>query len=256
MTSELSPLSLDGRVALVTGASSGIGRRYATALVRHGASVAVAARRQDELESLRDELGADRVEPISGDLTDPDFPRELMQRTRQRFGKLDVLVNNAGHNVIVPAQDETDEQFDSVLTLNLKALFSCCREAFPLLQETGGAIVNTASIMGMFGIGKIPQAGYCASKGGVIALTRELAVQWARHGIRVNAIAPGLFPSEVTLDMIENDERSMRYYERIIPMRRHGELRELDGALILLAGPGSTYMTGQVITVDGGWTAW
>jgi len=256
VTSECALFSMQGRVAVVTGASSGIGHRYASTLARHGASLLVTARRERELQDLADQLRPARVAVVSGDLTEPGFPAELMRQTRERFGRLDVLVNNAGHNKVVRAEEETDEDFSSVLALNLNALFACCREAFPLLRESRGAIVNTASIMGLFGIGKIPQAGYCSSKGGVIALTRELAVQWARHGIRVNAIAPGLFPSETTAEMIASDERSMRYYRRIIPMRRHGELEELDGPLLLLAGPGSSYMTGQVITVDGGWTTW
>ncbi|OJZ76036.1 hypothetical protein BRW65_00855 [Mycobacterium paraffinicum] len=246
---------IEGRVAIVTGASSGLGRRFAKVLVEAGALVSITARRADRLEELRTELGRDRVHVVGGDISDEAFPAQLVKATVDRFGRLDVLVNNAGTGSMVRAEEESTAHFLQVITTNLVAVFTCCREAYgPMRDNGGGSIVNVSSMLGQIGIGRIPQASYCASKGGVANLTRELAAQWARTGIRVNCLAPGWFPTEMTAAMMA-DEKSLAFIDRTVPMRRAGRDDELDSALLFLAGPGSSYVTGQSLVVDGGYSA-
>lgn len=246
---------LDGRVAIVTGASSGLGRRFARVLAANGVRVSVTARRAERLECLQAEFGAERIHVVSGDISDPAFPAHLVGSTVERFGRLDILVNNAGTGSMVRAEEESTEHFVKVITTNLIAVFVCCREAYgPMRDNGGGSIVNVSSMLGQLGIGRIPQASYCASKGGVANLTRELAAQWARSGIRVNCLAPGWFPTEMTAAMM-TDEKSLAFIDRTVPMRRAGRDDELDSALLFLAGPGAGYVTGQTIVVDGGYSA-
>jgi NAD(P)-dependent dehydrogenase (short-subunit alcohol dehydrogenase family) len=245
---------LDGRVAVVTGASSGLGRRFAHVLHDAGAVVVAAARRTDRLEELAGELG-DRLVPVGCDVSiDADCER-LVATAVERGGRLDVLVNNAGIGDPFPAEDETLEHFRRVIDVNLNALFALCQiGGRVMLAQRSGSIVNLASILGLVASAPIKQASYCASKGAVVNLTRELAVQWARKGVRVNALAPGWFPTELTGEMF-GDESSMAWVQRNCPMARGGEDHELDGALLFLASDASTYVTGQILTVDGGWTA-
>lgn len=251
----ISARDLVGKVAVVTGASSGLGARFAQLLLTLGMNVVVTARRADRLAAFADAVGSDCVHSVPGDLNDPAFPAELIQEAIRRFDRLDVMVNNAGITLIGPAESESTEDFSAVLAVNLTSVFTCCREAYrPMVASGGGSIINVGSVLGLVGIGKIPQASYCAAKGGVSSLTRELAAQWAEHGIRVNCIAPGWFPSEMTADMMR-DERSQRYIERTVPLRRAGRIDELDGILAFLASEASSYVTGQTIAVDGGWSA-
>lgn len=251
----LASFRLDGRVAVVTGASGGLGERFARVLHAAGAHVVVTARRADRLDALVADLG-DRATAHPCDLTDGTQRTALITETAAALGRLDVLVNNAGATKVVPALDETDDDFAEIVGVDLLAPFSLCREAARVMigQDGGGSIVNVASILGVVGTGQVPQSGYAAAKGGLINLTRELAAQWARQGVRVNALAPGWFRSEMTADMFE-DERSMDWVGRKAPMGRGGEPHELDGALLFLAGDASTYVTGQILAVDGGWTA-
>lgn len=246
---------LAGKVAIVTGASSGLGAGFVRALVGEGAHVVPTARRADRLEELEALLGRDLVHPVAGDVADPSFPATLVDEAVERFGRLDVLVNNAGVSHQAPAEEETTEDFARVLGVNLVAPFVCSREAFPHLKRSGaGSIVNIGSALGLVGLGRIPQASYCASKGGIVALTRELAAQWGAHGVRVNCIAPGWFPSEMTDDLFA-DERGRRFVDRMTVLGRGGRDGELDGALLYLASDASSYVTGQTLVVDGGWTS-
>jgi len=244
---------LDGRVAILTGASSGIGERFARVLSAAGARVVMGARRVDRLEKLAADLPG--ATAVACDVTvDADLAR-LVDTAAGLTGRVDLLVNNAGISDPVPAEEEPPATFRQIIDVNLTSVFLLTQMvARRMLEQGGGVVVNVASVLGVLGTGQIPQASYAASKGGVVNMTRELAAQWARRGVRVNAIAPAWFPSEMTEEMFA-DEASQRWIRRKTPMGRPGELAELDGALLFLAGDASTYVTGQVLCVDGGWTA-
>jgi NAD(P)-dependent dehydrogenase (short-subunit alcohol dehydrogenase family) len=250
----LASFRLDGRVAIVTGASSGLGARFARALDAAGAKVVLVARRLERLEQLAGELG-DAL-PVRCDLSRPDDVAPVVEGALERYGRVDVLVNNAGAVDAGPALDEPLERFREVLDINLVAPFALSQHAARAMLDggRGGTIVNIASVLGLVGVGQIPQAGYAASKGGLVNLTRELSAQWSRQGVRVNAIAPGWFESEMTEDMFA-EESGHKWVARRAPIGRHGREGELDGALLFLASDASSYVTGQVLAVDGGWVS-
>lgn len=254
----LAPFRIDGKVAIVTGASSGLGARFARVLDAAGAKVVLVARRRERLEALADELG-DAL-PVPADLGDVDSVGGVVERALERYGRLDVLVNNAGMVDVHAAEEEPLEEFRKVIDVNLVAPFALSQHAARAMLDDsdgagGGVIVNVASVLGLVGVGQIPQAGYAASKGGLVNLTRELSAQWSRKGIRVNAIAPGWFESEMTADMFSQDGRGTEWVARRAPLGRHGREGELDGALLFLASDASSYVTGHVLAVDGGWTS-
>jgi len=251
----LAAFALTGRVAIVTGASSGLGARFARVLDAAGARVVLAARRGERLEALAGELRDARA--VACDLAAPGASAALVERALDHYGQIDVVVNNAGVDHTESALEESLDDFRRELEVNLVAPFELARLAARSMIEAGrgGSIVNIASILGLVGVGQIPDAGYAASKGGLVNMTRELSAQWARKGVRVNTIAPGWFRSEMTEERMFGDERSMRWVHQRTPMGRAGDEHELDGALLFLASDASTYVTGTVLAVDGGWTA-
>ncbi|MEV4970294.1 SDR family NAD(P)-dependent oxidoreductase [Streptomyces scopuliridis] len=249
--------SLAGRTAIVTGASAGLGARFATVLAGAGATVFAAARRVDRLKELAD---ADpRIHPVACDVSLAADRARLVEMALTTTGRVDVLVNNAATPGERRAEDESPDTFAEVLGVNLTAPFHLARltaeaPAHAEASMGGRSVINVSSILGLVSAAPLGGASYAASKAGLIGLTRELAGQWGRGGIRVNALAPGWFRTEMTADLF-GDERSSRWVERNTLLRRGGDGHELDGALLFLASDASSYCTGQVLTVDGGWTA-
>lgn len=245
---------LDGRVALVTGASSGLGARFAEVLHGAGATVVLAARRIDRLQALS--AGLERSAVIPCDVGVEADRERLVQQAHDEFGRVDLLVNNAGIGSTGAAEDEHLDDFRRTLEVNMTAVWHLAKLIAVRAIDAGrpANIVNIASMFGLVGSTPIKQAAYCASKGGVVNLTRELGLQWARRGVRVNALCPGWFPSEMTSDLVENPSTG-EYLDRNSPIPRMGLPHELDGALLYLASDASSFMTGQPLVVDGGWTA-
>jgi NAD(P)-dependent dehydrogenase (short-subunit alcohol dehydrogenase family) len=244
-------------VAVVTGASAGMGVTFGRALAAAGARVVLAARRKERLEALAAEIAAAGGEAlaVACDVAREDEVDALVAATLGRFGAADVLVANAGFTQIVPAEDQALADWRAQIDVNLTGVFACSQRFGRVMLEAGrGSIVNVASVLGLVGSGQVRQAAYAASKGGVVNLTRELAAQWARRGVRVNALAPGWFPTEMTGEMF-GDEGSLRWMRSRTPMGRAGDLDELVGPLLFLASDASSFVTGHILTVDGGWTA-
>jgi NAD(P)-dependent dehydrogenase (short-subunit alcohol dehydrogenase family) len=245
-------LPLRGKVAIVTGASSGLGARFATVLAQAGADVVAAARRLDRLQELaRTQRG---IHPVPCDVTDDEDRERLVANTLGRHGRIDVCVNNAGASSGGAERQATLDAFRAVMRLNVDAVFALSQAvAAAMRAQGGGSVINISSMFSFVASAPVPDAGYVASKSAVNGLTRELAAQWASDGVRVNAIAPGFFHSEMTAELVD-DERSRRWFERNCPMGRPGRIEELDGVLLFLASDASSYCTGQVIAIDGGWT--
>ncbi|MFJ3777281.1 SDR family NAD(P)-dependent oxidoreductase [Streptomyces sp. NPDC090075] len=247
--------SLHGRTAVVTGASSGLGARFATVLASAGATVYAAARRLEKLKRIADE--DPRIHPVGCDVSQEADRVRLMETALDESGRIDVLVNNAGAPGAVHAADESADDFADVLAVNLVAPFHLARlltEVPPSGSGRSRSVVNVSSVLGLVSGAPLGGAAYAASKAGLVGLTRELAGQWGATGVRVNALAPGWFRSEMTEGLFA-DERSRRWVERGTMLGRGGEQGELDGALLYLASDASSYCTGHVLTVDGGWTA-
>ena len=244
--------SFDGEIALVTGASSGIGRHFATTLAGAGARVAVAARRKDLLDALVGEIedAGGSAFAVTLDLTDSVSVADAVAAVETDFGPVDILVNNAGIAIDKPIFETTEQDWDVVLDTNLKGAWLMAREVASRMAETarGGSIVNIASILGLTATPRVH--GYAAAKAGLIHLTGTLAVELARHAIRVNAIAPGYVITDINREFLEGDAGA-KLMKRI-PMRRFATPADLDGPLLLLASSAGGYMTGAVVTVDGG----
>jgi NAD(P)-dependent dehydrogenase (short-subunit alcohol dehydrogenase family) len=247
-------VSLTGKSVLLTGGTAGLGRRFALTLAAAGAQVAVVGRRPELLSTL--EAEAPGCVAVPGDLATPEGVHAVAERASQAIGDPDILVNNAAYIAGgVRAEDETLDQIQSTLAVNLVAPILLAQAFFPAMRARGaGNIINVTSVVAQVGIARFPQATYAASKGGLQSITREWAAQWARHGIRVNAIAPGFIETEMTSGVIHH-EKVHEWILRNTLLPRHGQPEDFDGALLFLASDASAYVTGQTIVVDGGWTA-
>lgn len=250
--SVLDMFRLDGKVAIITGASSGLGVAFAHAFAQAGADVVLGARRLEKLEAVAEGVRTNgtQVLTIETDVADPEQCQGLVDAAMERFGRVDVLVNNAGVGTAVPATHETPEQFRSVIDINLNGCYWMA-QACGRVMEPGSSIINISSILGLT-TGGLPQAAYSASKAGLGGLTRDLAQQWmGRKGIRVNALCPGFFATEMT------EQYPDGYLDAVmsrVPAGRTGDPHELAAAAIWLASPAGGYVNGQMIPVDGGLT--
>jgi NAD(P)-dependent dehydrogenase (short-subunit alcohol dehydrogenase family) len=242
---------LDGRVALVTGASAGLGARFARVLHAAGAHVIATARRADRLEELRQHCGS-RIQTIAGDIADPRHRQAVIGMLRPH-GRLDVLVNNAGICDDGPLDQQSLDDLRRVVEVNLISVMDLGRMAADLLRAAPAAsVINVASMYGLVA-SRSPMAAYNATKGGLISLTRHLAAVWGQDGVRVNALAPGYFPTELT-GFLADPAFAQSVRDRTL-LGRVPEPDELDGPLLFLATDASSYMTGQALVIDGGWTA-
>jgi NAD(P)-dependent dehydrogenase (short-subunit alcohol dehydrogenase family) len=246
---------LDGQVALVTGASRGIGRDLSIALARAGATVAPAARELVALEQLCTEIRSEggSAIPVALDVRDVGRVAEAIEDLRERFGRLDILVNNAGLGSNQPATEVTEADWDDMMDVNLKGLFFCCQAAGRVMLDQGsGRIINMSSQAGVVGIRD--HAVYSASKGGVNLLTKVLALEWSGRGVTVNAVAPTFIYTPGTADRLDQPEYLAGVLERL-PIGRVGTTTDVAGAVIYLASSAAAMVTGHVLVVDGGWTA-
>ncbi|MCY1348798.1 5-keto-D-gluconate 5-reductase [compost metagenome] len=245
--------SLSGKTVLVTGASSGIGAHYAKTVAQYGARVVIGARRVDRLEQLASEIRAmgSEVLAVTMDVTDRASVEAAFDAAEARFGVVDVVINNAGIGQSKPALETTEEDWRAMLTTNLDGVWRVAQAAARRLvrAQRPGNIVNIASILGLRVATNLSH--YCAAKAGVVQLTKSLALELASHNIRVNAIAPGYFKTEMN-DAYFECEKGQTYIAEAVPMRRLGQLEELDGPLLLLASAAGAFMTGSVLAVDGG----
>ena len=247
-----SVFDLTGQCAIVTGASRGLGRHFGLTLARAGAKVALAARGIDRLQEAVEEIEGfgGCAAAIQVDVTDGKSVKTCIETAEDTLGPINILVNNAGIAVTKPLLEHAEEDWDSVLNTNLKGVWQMAQEVARRMVHCaqGGSIINIASVLGERGIAQLP--GYCASKGGIINLTRAMAVELATYGIRVNTIAPGYIETDMNRQFFAT-QAGQRLIKRI-PQRRLGQVEDLDGILLLLASDASQYMTGSVITIDGG----
>ncbi len=250
--------NLSNKKAVVTGASSGLGVQMAKALAAHGADVALLARRKEKLDQVKQEIEQEygvKAVAVECDVAKLDQIQRAVEEVKSEFGKVDILLNNAGVGGIGTAQEMTLEEWQKVIDVNLTGVFLCSQQFGKLMiDQKYGKIINIASIFGFAANLAFPVSAYHATKGAVVNLTRALAAEWAAHGITVNAIGPGFFDSEMTHDIKDNEEANA-FIVGGNPMHRWGKEGELNGALILLASDASSFITGQTIYVDGGWTA-
>ena len=247
---------LSGKVAIVTGAGRGLGRVIALGLAQHGADVVVVSRTLAQVEAVAQEISGlgRKALALQVDTSRKADMDRMVARTRERWGRIDVLVNNAGIDIIKPAADYAEGEWDQVVAINLKGYFLCAQAVGRvMIDQRAGSIVMNSSIAGSIGIALL--VPYAAAKGGVNQLTRTLAVEWAPHGVRVNAFSPAYFENVMQgVEAIHNEAKE-RHIREWTPLGRRGRLEELVGPVVFLASDASSYVTGHILMVDGGWTA-
>ena len=249
---------LKGQVALVTGCSGGLGVQMAKALANQGCNIVAIARRQDKLEAvckeISDTFGVETL-ALRCDITDTDNVNDVVDKALERFGRIDILINNAGTGAVAPAEDITDEQFGDEFNIDLFGSFRVARAVAKkaMIPAKYGRIINIASMYGLVGNKIAGSAPYHAAKGGVVNLTRALAAEWGIHNITVNSICPGYFYTDLTRDTL-NSDFFQQNAKTMIPMERYGEEGELDTAALFFASKASSYVTGTNLAIDGGYT--
>ena len=249
--------NVSGKVAIVTGASSGLGVQFAKVLAEYGANLVLVARRIERMETLAKELEQKgvRVIPVQCDVTQEEDVKNAVKKAIDAFGRIDILINNAGLGAVSPLEETTREEWDKVHDVNVTGVFLFAKHVVPHMKEKQyGKIINISSMFGHVGNTAITTAAYHSSKGAVDNLTNALAGEFSKHGITSNAIGPGFFESEMTEDVI-NDESFLQFIQSRCPMGRTGKEGELDGAMLFLASDASSYVSGVTIYVDGGWTS-
>ncbi|MDR2537105.1 MAG: SDR family oxidoreductase [Treponema sp.] len=253
----MSLFNLKGKVALVTGASSGLGVQFAKALARQGADLAIIARRQEKLDEVKETIEETGVRclALKCDVLKNDEIKAVVAKVKEQYGRIDILVNNAGTARSNPAESQSDDDWNAVINTNLNSVYFTAREVGKvMIEQKYGKIINIGSIHSNVAMAPSTLNAYCASKGGVLMLTKALAVEWAKYNITVNAIGPAYFPSEMTSAALSNPDFAA-VVKAYCPMGRTGKDGELDGALIYFASDASSYTTGQLLAIDGGWTA-
>ncbi len=250
--------NLKGAVALITGCSTGLGVQMALALANQGCNIVPVARREDKLKEvaamLQKEFNVEAL-PIRCDITDTEMVDGMVKKVVEHFGRIDILINNAGTGTVAPAEDITDEQFENEIKIDLTGSFKVARAVAKqaMIPAKYGRIINISSMYGLVGNKIAPCSPYHAAKGGVVNMTRGLAAEWGKYGITVNAICPGYFWTPLTKDTLET-EWFQTYAKGAIPVERYGREGELDTAAIFLASPASSYVNGVMLPVDGGYT--